>query len=224
MKVTVTGALIALNIIGFIWEMFVGGSGVAAMFGGDSVNGVYQRGGLIPGLVLQDGQWWRIFSSAFLHEGLLHIGVNMISLWSLGRFIEWTAGPYKMAIIYFISMIASGIGVVFLSAPNSATIGASGAIFGLFGALFAIGLKLGKPGMDMLRANVGILVVNILISLAPGISWQGHFSGAIAGFAVAFVLYYPPRRVAPVVVDAATGAELETEYQAPNPPSSQSPT
>jgi membrane associated rhomboid family serine protease len=93
----------------------------------------------------------------------------------------------------------------------------------LFGALFAIGLKLGKPGMQMIKANIGILVVNIFLSLLPGISWQAHISGALAGFAMAFAIYYPPRRVAPVVVDASTGAELETEYQAPSGPNPHSP-
>jgi membrane associated rhomboid family serine protease len=219
----VTGVLIGLNVIGFLWEILAGGPGVAMSGSGAGVERVYELGGLSPASVLQGGEWWRIFTSAFLHNGLIHIGVNMISLWSLGRFIEWAAGPVKMATIYFVSLVASGLGVIFLSSAafaNTGTVGASGAIFGLFGALFAIGLKLGKPGMEMVRANIGILVLNIFISLLPGISWQAHLSGAIAGFALTYAIYKPPRRVAPVVVDAQTGAELETEYQ---PPSDRTP-
>ena len=219
MKVTTT--LIILNVLGFMIELLVGGPGIASGSDGTGMQRVLELGGLSPSSVLVAGQWWRILTSAFLHAGLLHIGVNMVSLWSLGRFIEWAVGPVKMLAIYAVSLVVSGLGVVFLSAPayaNVGTVGASGAIFGLFGALFAIGLKLGKPGMQMVRANIGILVVNIFISLLPGISWQAHLSGAIAGFVLAYAIYYPPRRVAPVVVDATTGAELETEYQPPNDP------
>ena len=81
-----------------------------------------------------------------------------------------------------------------------ATLGASGAIFGLFGALFAIGFKLGKPGMDLVRSNIGILVINLIITFTvPAISWQAHVAGLVAGFILTFAIYYPPRRVAPVV-------------------------
>ncbi len=124
-----------------------------------------------------------------------------------------------MFVIYMVSLVASGLGVVYLSAPLVPTVGASGAIFGLFGALFAIGLKLGKPGMQLVKANTGILVLNLIITFTvPSISWQAHVAGLAAGFLLTLAIYYPPRRVAPVVVDARTGAELETEYQAPNPP------
>jgi membrane associated rhomboid family serine protease len=99
------------------------------------------------------------------------------------------------------------------------TVGASGAIFGLFGALFALGFKLGKPGMELVRANVGILVVNLLITFTvPAISWQAHVAGLLAGFALTFLIYYPPRRVAPVVVDARSGRAMETEYESPFDP------
>ncbi|HTA40546.1 MAG TPA: rhomboid family intramembrane serine protease [Candidatus Acidoferrales bacterium] len=220
----VTGVLIALNVIGFIWEVFVGGSGMLSFGGGGNVDRVMQLGSLYPAAVLQNGEWWRIFTGAFLHIGLLHIGVNMISLWSLGRFIETVVGSPKMLLIYMVSLIASGLGVVYLSAPLVPTVGASGAIFGLFGALFAIGLKLGKPGMELVKANAGILVLNLIITFTvPSISWQAHVAGLFAGFLLTLLVYYPPRRVAPVVVDAQTGAELETEYQTPNPPPPRSP-
>ncbi|MBV8148900.1 MAG: rhomboid family intramembrane serine protease, partial [Candidatus Eremiobacteraeota bacterium] len=97
------------------------------------------------------------------------------------------------------------------------TLGASGAIFGLFGALFAIGFKLGKPGMDLVRANTGILVLNLIITFTvPAISWQAHLAGLLSGFVLTYAIYFPPRRVTPAVVDARTGAELETEYQSPH--------
>ncbi|MGC1381562.1 MAG: rhomboid family intramembrane serine protease [Candidatus Baltobacteraceae bacterium] len=215
----ITRVLIALNILGYLWEIAVGGPGMLTGFGGSGIERVLDDAALIPAAVLQDGQWWRIITGGFLHGGLIHIGVNMLSLWFLGRFIEYALGPWRMLLVYMVSLIVSGLGVVYFSNPMVPTVGASGAIFGLFGALFAIGFKLGKPGMELVRANVGILVLNLILTFTvPAISWQAHVAGLLAGFALTFAIYYPPRRVAPVVVDANTGAELETEYQSPADP------
>jgi membrane associated rhomboid family serine protease len=218
-----TRFLILLNVIGYLWELSVGGPSMLSGFGGSesALQRILNDGALIPIAVLQYGQWWRILTGAFLHEGLLHIGVNMLSLWFLGRFIEYALGSWRMLVVYMVSLVASGLGVVYFSNPTVATVGASGAIFGLFGALFAIGFKLGKPGMELVRANVGILVLNLIITFTvPVISWQAHVAGLIAGFVLTYVIYAPPRRIAPVVVDARTGRELETEYESPADPHS----
>jgi membrane associated rhomboid family serine protease len=220
----ITRLLILLNVIGYLWEISVGGPGMLSGFGGGGEQRVLVAGALIPAAVLQDGQWWRIFTGAFLHGGLIHIGVNMMSLWFLGRFIEYALGPWRMLLVYVVSLVASGLGVVFFSNPMVPTIGASGAIFGLFGALFAIGLRLGKPGMQLVRANLGILALNLIITFTvPAISWQAHVAGLLAGFALTFVIYFPPRPVAPVVIDARTGRELETEYESPIDPQHRTP-
>jgi membrane associated rhomboid family serine protease len=211
----ITRILIALNIVGYLWEVAVAGPGM--LTGGGNIDRVLQEGSLYPAAVLQGGQWWRILSGAFLHGSLLHIAVNMLSLWYLGRFIEMVLGPWRMLFVYVASLIASGLGIVYFSAPYVPTVGASGAIFGLFGALFAVGFKLGKPGMELVRANVGILVLNLIITFTvPAISWQAHVAGLIAGFILTYAIYYPPRRVQPVVYDTNTGTELETEYQSPS--------
>jgi membrane associated rhomboid family serine protease len=215
----ITRFLIIVNVIGYLWEISVGGPGMLSGFGdgGYGMQRVLAEAGLVPAAVLQQGQWWRILTGAFLHAGLIHIGVNMLSLWFLGRFIEFALGSWRMLLVYMVSLVASGLGVVYFSDPLVATVGASGAIFGLFGALFAIGFKLGKPGMELVRANVGILVVNLIITFTvPQISWQAHVAGLLAGFVLTYVLYAPPRRVAPVVVDASTGRELESEYESPD--------
>jgi rhomboid protease GluP len=214
----ITRFLIVVNVIAFLWEIYVAGPGMLSMLGnGGNIERVLQDGALWPNAVLIDHQWWRIVTAGFLHAGLLHIFVNMISLYSLGRFIEQAAGSVRMMIIYAVSLVMSGLGIVFFSGPEQATLGASGAIFGLFGALFAIGLKLGKPGMDLVKANIGILILNLIITFSPGlnISWQAHVSGLISGFILTLLVYYPPRRVAPVVRDISTGEGYETEYQAP---------
>ena len=213
----ITRFLIILNVIGYLWEISVAGPGMLSPLGGGDLQRVLQDGSLFPAAVLQDGQWWRIITGGFLHGGLFHIFLNMLSLWYLGRFIEYVLGPWRMLLVYVVSLIASGLGVVYFSAPLVPTVGASGAIFGLFGALFAAGFKLGKPGRELVRANVGILVLNLIITFTvPAISWQAHVTGLIAGFVLTYVIYVPPRRLAPVVVDASTGSELETEYQPPH--------
>lgn len=212
----VTRFLIALNAIAYLWEIKVAGPGMLSIFGSDNMNRVLQEGSLYPAAVLQDGQWWRIVTGAFLHASLLHIGVNMLSLWFLGRFIEYAVGPWRVLVIYAVSLVASGLGVVYLSAPLTPTVGASGAIFGLFGALFAVGLRLGKPGMALVKANLGILLLNLIITFTvPAISWQAHVCGLFAGFLLTLLIYVPPRRVHPVVVDARTGTALESEYESP---------
>jgi membrane associated rhomboid family serine protease len=215
----ITRALIALNCLGFAWEVYVGGQGVFGGFGDSRSERVLAEGALVPAFVLQNGEWWRILTGAFLHGGLIHIGVNMMSLWFLGRFIEFALGSWRMLLVYMVSLVASGLGVVYFSNPMVATVGASGAIFGLFGALFAIGLKLGPPGMQLVRANLGILALNLIITFTvPQISWQAHVAGLLAGFVLTFAIYSPPRRVAPVVVESGSGRPLETEYESPNDP------
>jgi membrane associated rhomboid family serine protease len=217
----ITRFLIVVNLIAYLWEISVAGPGMLSALGAPSsaIERVLVAGALIPAAVLQDGQWWRILTGAFLHGGLLHIGVNMMSLWFLGRFIELALGSWRMFVVYMFSLVVSGLGVVYFSDPMVPTVGASGAIFGLFGALFAIGFKLGKPGMNLVRANIGILVLNLIITFTvPQISWEAHVAGLLAGFALTYVLYFPPRRVAPLVVDAQSGRELETEYETPGDP------
>jgi membrane associated rhomboid family serine protease len=213
----ITRALILLNVLAFIWEVIIGGPSVLSLAGGAGLQTVSDRGALWPAAVLQDHQYWRIVTSAFLHGGLMHIGLNMMSLWFLGRFIEAAAGSTRMFVIYAVSLVAASLGVIYWSDPNIPTLGASGAIFGLFGALFAIGFKLGAPGMELIKSNLGILVVNLIFTFSvQGISWQAHISGLIAGFILTLLIYYPPKRIAPAVVDAATGEGLEAEYQAPH--------
>ena len=213
----ITRILVILNVLAFGWEVYYSGGEMLGMMGtGQGAERVLIAGALIPIAVTQYHEWWRIITGAFLHGGLLHIGVNMVSLWSLGRFIEALAGSARTLLIYLVSLVVSGLCVVYFSAPNVPTLGASGAIFGLFGALFAIGFKLGPPGMKLVRANVGILVLNLLITFTvPSISWQAHVGGLLSGFLLTLLIFYPPRRVAPVVVDSVTGNAYDTEYEAP---------
>jgi membrane associated rhomboid family serine protease len=205
----ITRALIAINVLAFIWEWYTGA------FHSDQA--LVNDGVLIPALVLQYHEWWRVITSGFLHANIAHIGINMLSLYWLGRFIEMALRPLKMLIVYFAALIAGGVAVVYFAPPDAATLGASGAIFGLFGALFAIGFKLGERGMELVRANVGILLLNLVFSFTfPGISWQAHIGGLLAGFVATYALFSPPRPVRAPVYDAQTGAEYESRLETPD--------
>jgi membrane associated rhomboid family serine protease len=213
-KTPVTTFLIVANFLAFAYEFVKLGPGLLG--GNITSQGLAEVGGLAPVLVLQYGDWWRVVTSGFLHLSALHIAVNMYSLWILGRFVEAIAGSTKMAAIYAISLIGSGLAVVYLSAPDVPSAGASGAIFGLFGALFAMGFKLGKPGMDLIKANIGILVINLIFTfVVPGISIWAHVGGLVVGFIATFAIFFPPRVAHAVVVDAATGQEHHPEIESP---------
>ncbi len=212
--VPVTRLLVAANVLVFLWEIATIGPGA---FSGNATGLQYVNdGALMPSAVTEYHQYWRIVTGAFLHVSIIHIGFNMFALWIFGRFIESVTGSWRMLVIYAISLVVSGISVVLFSAPDVPTLGASGAIFGLIGALFAIGFKLGRHGMELIRANLPMLILNLLFTFFfPGISWQAHVGGLIAGFIVTYLIYFPPRRVSPYAYDRQTGSELDTEYQAP---------
>lgn len=210
-----TQFLIVVNVIVFVWELSVAG---LSFLGGNSPNAqaLYVDGALVPAFVFQDHQWWRIVTGAFMHGSLLHIAFNMFALWVFGQFIEAVLGSSRMLVVYAVSLVASGLSVVYLSPPDAPTLGASGAIFGLIGALFALGFKFGKRGMDLIRANIPMLILNLVFTFTfPGISWQAHVGGLIAGFLVTFAIYFPPSRVRPEVFDPNAGSVLDTEYEAP---------
>ncbi|MBD5653633.1 MAG: rhomboid family intramembrane serine protease [Candidatus Eremiobacteraeota bacterium] len=210
-SLTVTNVLIFANVA--VYAFIVA-------HGGPTEHDPYYVAGMLYGpAVLQDGQWYRIVTGAFLHGGIPHIALNMFALYQLGTFVERALGPWRMALIYAISLVGGGLAVVYFD-PQNPTVGASGAIFGLFGALFAIGVRLGKRGRSLISQTIPILVINLVFTFAvPFISKAGHLGGLISGFLAGLVLFAMQQRPAvPGIVDAATGREIESEYIAPNEP------
>jgi rhomboid protease GluP len=155
---------------------------------------LYAHGGLY-GPVLQNGQWWRIVTSAFLHGSDMHLLFNMIALFQVGTFVELIYGTPRMAIIYAVAGLIGGVAVTEYT-PDVVTIGASGAIFGLFGALAVAGFRLGERGRSIMQQTTGIIVINLAISLWPGsnISIADHVGGLIAGTFCGLVLFRIPRQ------------------------------
>lgn len=186
-----TRVLVAINVIAFLWEYLVG------------VNNALDAGGLL-GTAVMAGDWWRIVTSAFLHENITHILFNMIALWQVGTYVELIYGAPRMALIYAVAMVGGGLTVTYFQ-PNIITIGASGAIFGLFGALAIAGLRLGERGKQIMQQTTGIIVINLAIGFIPGmnISVTDHIGGLIAGTLCGLLLFRMPRPRQPVAVEGA---------------------
>ncbi|MGA2392844.1 MAG: rhomboid family intramembrane serine protease [Candidatus Lustribacter sp.] len=191
-----TRILVAINVIVYLFERFVWGL---------DPNALYAHGGQY-GAVLSDGEWWRIFASAFLHGSDLHIIFNMIALFQVGTFVELIFGAPRMAIIYFCAAFGGGAAVSIFT-PDVVTIGASGAIFGLFGALAVAGLRLGPRGKSIMQQTTGIIVINLAISLLPGsnISIADHIGGLIVGTLCGLALFRMPRPRVPVAQPVGGG-------------------
>jgi membrane associated rhomboid family serine protease len=171
----VTYILIAINVIVFI---------ISSLYPAITAWGVQYN----P-LVAQ-GQVWRIFTAMFLHASIFHIALNMLSLFFIGTVVEAVYGKWRYLVIYFLSGIAGGI-TFFLTSPTGAAVGASGAIFGVFGALGAFYIMnrnaLGRGAMGQW---LFWLAINLVYGFSPGtnIAIQDHIGGLVAGMILAFLL------------------------------------
>jgi membrane associated rhomboid family serine protease len=138
-----------------------------------------------------DGAVWQLLTSMFVHVEVLHIGFNMLALWALGPQLELAVGRGRFLALYLVSGLAGSAMVMWLAPPNGQTIGASGAIFGLMGALLVLALKVGGD----VRGLLGWVAVNFVLTFVLArISWQGHVGGFVAGVALGAVLAYAPAR------------------------------
>ncbi|HEY1833326.1 MAG TPA: rhomboid family intramembrane serine protease [Solirubrobacteraceae bacterium] len=176
----VTYALIAINVLVFLAE----GSG-AFTFGGSAHGKLLFKGELLgsyafePGQGVAHGQWWRLVTSGFLHENLLHIGFNMWVLYTLGMMLEPTLGRVRFGAIYAVALLTGSLGALLVT-PHGATVGASGAVFGLMGAA---AIEMRARQIPIMQSGVGgLIVINLIISFSiPGISWGGHIGGLVGG-------------------------------------------
>lgn len=136
------------------------------------------------------GSYWQLLTSAFSHIEIWHIGFNMLALWILGPQLEVVLGRARFLALYFGSALAGSAAVLWLAEPYGATLGASGAVFGLMGALLVVAHKVGGQYQQVLvwiGINVAITVVG-----RGFISWQGHLGGLVAGVLIAAVVVYAP--------------------------------
>jgi membrane associated rhomboid family serine protease len=175
-----TFLLIALNVAAYLAEIAGGGGGLSP--GSSSI--LFDFG--LYGPYVAEGEWYRLLTSGFLHGSIIHIGFNMFALYWLGRLLEPGIGTPRFVALYFTALFAGSLGALLLS-PDSLTIGASGAVFGIFGATFVIARN---RGVDGLAASIGvILLLNLAITFGnPEISIGGHLGGLVGGVLCALVI------------------------------------
>ena len=167
----VTRALIAINIIVYLATIATGG-GISAN------SGTIFEHGVLFGPFVADGDYWRLISSAFMHYGPEHLGMNMLMLWLVGTPLEERMGRGRFLLVYVTAGLAGSAGAILVS-PCVLTAGASGAIFGLFGA----GLVLERQGVSLFGAWLwAVVAINLVFTFqANNISVGGHIGGLIGG-------------------------------------------
>ena len=165
--VIATKPIIAANVLVFL----------IGLSGGNLVNGErsvqFDLG--LSAVPLRNGEWYRLITSGFTHAGLLHLGLNMWFVWVLGQMLERALGPVRFTLLYFAALLAGSAGAL-IADPFALTVGASGAAFGLLGAM-VVGMR--QRGMSVLRSNIGmLLILNLVLTFAiPGIAIGGHIGG-----------------------------------------------
>jgi membrane associated rhomboid family serine protease len=180
----VTYVLIAINVLMY--------------FGANAGNNSVYNDFVLFGPAVADGDWWRLLTAGFLHGGTSHLFLNMFSLYFLGRMIEPALGHVRFAGLYFASLLAGSFGAVLLQ-PTAEVVGASGAIFGLFGAAIVMARN---RGIDLMASGlVPILVINLVITFLPifNIAIGAHLGGLAGGVLAALAIeVLATRRRSPV--------------------------
>ncbi|MEP7040471.1 MAG: rhomboid family intramembrane serine protease [Chloroflexota bacterium] len=184
----VTWAIVAANVIVFAVDGILSGSG-SPLSGG---SGPLSNAGAVFGPAVAEGEWWRLITAAFLHLGPLHILFNMYALWLFGPIMEQMYGHVEFAVIYLLCALGGNV-LTILAAPDTPALGASGAIFGLFGLAFVVSrrrhLLLGPQARAMLSRVGTLLVLNLIITFSvPFISWTGHIGGLAVGAVIGLLL------------------------------------
>ena len=173
----VTRAVVGLLVLIYVGQIAESGSigGLGQLYANGSLNGPRIDG----------GDWWRLVTSAFLHSGPIHLFFNGLILWWFGRSLEALIGSRRFLALYAISLLAGAAGALLLS-PNSFTVGASGAVFGVLGA----GLVLERRGIMVFGgAALPIVAFNVVLSfIIPRISIGGHLGGLVGGALVILIL------------------------------------
>ncbi|MCI4673957.1 rhomboid family intramembrane serine protease [Candidatus Mycolicibacterium alkanivorans] len=186
----VSYALIAVNVVMFVLQKTVPG---------------LQRELVLWAPAVAGGEYYRLVTSAFMHYDILHLLFNMWALYIVGPPLEQWLGRLRFGALYALSALGGAVLVYLISPISAATAGASGAVFGLFGATFVVARRL---NLDV-KWVVGLIAINLVITFSlPNISWQGHVGGLITGALIAAAYVYAPRDSRTLVQAGVTIATL----------------
>ena len=194
----VTRILIGINVVAFIYQQV-----------NDRVTARFE---LIPFGIdhtilagVAQGRYDRLITSAFLHANVLHILFNMYALLLVGPTLEAALGRLRFVALYFLSALGGSTLAYLLMPANGAAVGASGAIFGLFGALLIVTRRVGSDSSGIL----GLIAINLVLTFTfSGISWQAHVGGLVTGVVIAAAYAYAPRSQQAIVQAAASAVVL----------------
>lgn len=188
--VLVTKILVGINVAVFL----------AQWFGGSAVDQRFAMWGF--GVAL-NGESYRLLTSAFLHASLTHIALNMLALWMAGAAVEPRLGRWRYLTVYLVSALAGSVLSYAVDPANQVSVGASGAVFGVFGSLAVLAYRLRFD----IRGIVGVIALNLVIGFLPGlnINWRAHIGGLVAGAALTAVMVYAPQRSRTLATAVAAG-------------------
>ncbi|MET1037681.1 MAG: rhomboid family intramembrane serine protease [Aeromicrobium sp.] len=170
--------LIGINVAAYVVTLATGGT-----------DGQFFEDGAMWGYGLADGDYARLLTSAFLHGGLLHLLFNMYGLYLFGPFVERALGTWRFIAAYLTTALVGSVFVYLLADPRILTIGASGAVFGLFGMALMLLLRAKQD----VRTLLVLLAINAFISTQGNISWQGHLGGFVSGAVLGAAFAFAPR-------------------------------
>lgn len=180
-----TTVLIGVNVVMFILTALTSPTGLVH----NSASKLFSDLVLVPNFVALNHEYWRLLGTAFLHIGPLHLVLNMLALGVVGPGLERVFGLWRYLAVYFLSALGGAVAVYLFDNPINATAGASGAIFGLFGASVIV---LRKLGLDP-RSMLGVIGLNLVFTFTiPGISKLGHLGGLLIGVVAACAIVYTP--------------------------------
>ncbi len=200
----VTTVLVAANAVVYL---ITGLQSVQGLNDPSAGSALFLRWQLVPEFVHDDADYYQLLTSAFLHVNLLHIGSNMLALVVIGPALEAQLGHWRYAAVYVLSALGGATAVYVFGNPLGPTVGASGAIFGLFGAALVLVRRLGLDPQWV----IGIIVLNFVLTFSiPNISRLGHIGGFVTGMLAALAIGGPPvrsgrRSARPVRVGAQAG-------------------
>ncbi|HUW79116.1 MAG TPA: rhomboid family intramembrane serine protease [Candidatus Nanopelagicaceae bacterium] len=185
MKPVVTISIIAVTILVYLLQQV--DSSILPRF---ALVGLFPNsGGTWMGVA--NGEWYRVFTVGLLHASWLHIGFNMYALWILGPAIEVAFGRWRYLGIYIASLLGGSTASLLFNSPTTFAVGASGAIFGLFGAMIIANKRLGRP----VNSVYAIIAINLVFGfVVPNVDWHAHLGGLLIGSLTSAVMVYGVRR------------------------------
>jgi len=192
LRYKITYSIIIINSIVYLLTSYLSGS-IAEM----NMQVLVNMGALYGPLTVLNGEWWRLFTAMFLHGGMTHILMNMVSLYIIGRGMEIYFDTKSYLSIYLFSGLFGGLASLYMH-PDSVGIGASGAIFGVFGALAGFFLAhrryIGEQTRSFMKEFMVIIVINLVIGFSiPAVDVSAHIGGLAVGFIGGYLLSKDPK-------------------------------